>query len=558
MTLAQANAAFHPRFPRFDDYTDHEERLGATGSIQWKPTDKTLITFDALYADFKATREERYLEAPSFSVSGGCTAATTASGTCGIAQTDVVSATIDPTTNTITKGTFNNVDLRVEDRFDKLDTKFTQFTLAGNHEFNDQWKADFVIGHARSDFTNPIQTTLTFDQLNVQNYSYDYTQGRVPLLSYGSANLTSPSAWTLTQIRERPQTALNTYDSGEVDVHYTPFEPVIFSAGLDYKKYDYNTTELRRSNGTTANQEAVIPAGIAAIPLTTYSQVTTLNTKGLDAPAGTAVNWLVPNLGVANGLLSLYDQTAFGGAFHLGPEPALGNNNSVREKDTGGYVQADWHTQIGTMPFRGNLGIRYVKTDETASGFTFVGGQPVAITADRSYSNTLPSLNMSLEPFHNFLVRFAAAKVMARPNLGSLTPSVTVSVSGSSHTVTAGNPNLDPFLAKAYDLSFEYYFKRDSLISVAFFRKDIENFVQTKQITSVFHNNAFGIPDNVATAACNGQTGCDVTTTPWTFTVPVNTSGGPLEGYELNYQQAFTFLPGPARQHRGAAQLHPR
>ena len=133
---------------------------------------------------------------------------------------------------------------------------------------------------------------------------------------------------------------------------------------------------------------------------------------------------------------------------------------------------------------------------------------------------------------------------MARPNLGNLTPSVTVSVSGSAHSVTAGNPNLDPFLAKAYDLSFEYYFNRDSLISVAFFKKDIENFVQTKQINSVFHNNAFGIPDSVAVAACNGQVGCDVTTTTWTFTVPVNTPGGTVDGYEINYQQAFKFLPG--------------
>ena len=544
VTLAQADAAFHPRFPRFDDYTDHEERLGATGSVQWRPSDKTLFTLDALYADFRATREERYLEAPSFSVAGACTTATSANGTCGIAQTDIVSATIDPTTNTMTKGTFNNVDLRVEDRFDELDTKFSQFTINGSHQFNDQWQGTFTAGHAKSDFTNPIQTTLTFDQLNVQNYSYDYSQGRVPLLSYGSADLNNPAAWTLTQIRERPQTAVNTYDNFQADLNYTPWEPVKFSGGLDWKKYGYTTTELRRSNGTTANQEAVIPAAIAAIPLSSYSEITSLNTKGLGAPAGTAVNWLVPNLSVANSLLSLYDQTAFGGAFHLGPEPALGNNNSVSEKDTGGYIQADWHTMLGNFPFRGNVGVRYVQTDQTASGFTFVAGAPAAITATRQYDNTLPSLNMVLEPHENFLIRFAAAKVMARPNLSNLTPSVTVSVSGSSHTVTAGNPNLNPFMAKAYDLSFEWYFSRGSLFSVALFKKDLDSFVQTKQVISVFHDNAFGIPDSVAVAACNGQTGCDTTTTPWTFTVPVNTPGGPVEGFELNYQQAFTFLPG--------------
>lgn len=542
-TLAQVNAAYHPRFPRFDDYTSHQERLGVTGALQWRPSDKTLINLDVLYADFKGTREERYLEAPSFSVGGACTAATTANRTCGIAQTDVTAATID-SANTLVKGTFNNVDLRVEDRFDELDTKFQQYTLSGEHEFNDQWKAEFVVGHAKSDFKNPIQTTLTFDQLNVQGYSYDYSLGRVPLLSYGSADLTNPAAWVLTQIRERPQTALNTFDAAQADLHFAPNEAVTVSGGLNYKKYEFVTTELRRSNGTTANQEPVIPAGVAAIPLSSYSQVTTLNTSGLDAPAGTAVNWLAPNLAVASSVLSLYDQTAFGGAFRLGIEPALGNNNSVGEKDTGGYLEASWKTEVAGMPLRGNVGVRYVKTEQTATGFGFVGGAAATIKVDREYSDTLPSLNLVLEPRENFLIRFAAAKVMARANLGSLTPGVTVNVSGANRTVTAGNPNLDPFRAKAYDLSFEWYFNRDSLISVAFFRKDLDSFVQTRQQISTFSGNAFGIPDSVAVAACGTLSGCDATTTNWTFTVPVNTPGGPVDGFEINYQQAFTFLPG--------------
>ena len=384
----------------------------------------------------------------------------------------------------------------------------------------------------------------------MQNYSYDYSQGRSPLLVYGSANLTSPSAWILTQIRERPQTALNTYDGAEANAHYAMTDVVQLEGGVNYKKYEFVTTEFRRSNGTTANQEAVIPAAVAAIPLSSYSIVSNLNVNNLGAPAGTATSWLVPNLAQANSLLSLYDQTAFGGAFHLGPEPALGNNNSVSEKDSGGYVEATWNTELAGMPFRGNVGVRYVKTEQGASGYSFLSGAPIAINVQREYSDTLPSFNAVITPFDNFLIRFAAAKVMARPNLGNLTPGATVSVSGAARTVTAGNPLLDPFRAKAYDLSFEWYFNRDSLLSLALFRKDIDSFVQTKQATAVFHNNPFGIPDSVATAACGTLAGCDTTTTAWTFSVPVNTPGGPVDGFEINYQQAFTFLPG-ALSHTG-------
>ncbi|HET9159759.1 MAG TPA: TonB-dependent receptor [Caulobacteraceae bacterium] len=541
-TLAQANAAYHPRFPRFDDYTDSQERFGATGSLQWKPSDKTEFSLDVLYADFKGTREERYLEAPSFSVGGACTGTTTANGTCGIAQTDIVSGSID-SNNTLVSGVFNNVDLRVEDRLDDLDTKFSQIGLSGEHNITDKLKVDGLIGHSRSDHTNPVQTTLTFDQLNVQGYSYDYSLGRVPLLSYGSADLSSPTAWRLTQIRERPQTALNVFDTVQANIYFEPSDMVKLSAGVDYKKYRFDTTERRRSNGTTSNQESVIPAGIAAIPISDYSQITTLDISGLGAPSGTVIHWLVPNLATAGSTLSLYDQTAFGGAFQLGPEPALGNNNSIEEQDTGGYVQADWRSELGGKPFRGNFGVRYVRTEETATGFSFLSGSPLPITAQHNYEDFLPSINVVFEPYENFIVRAAAARVMGRPNLGSLAPGATVNVSGANRTVTAGNPNLEPFRAKTYDLAFEWYFQPGSLISLALFRKEIDTFVQTKQQDSIFHGNPFGIPDNVATAACGVLAGCDTTTTNWRFTVPVNTPGGPLQGYEINYQQSFGFLP---------------
>jgi hypothetical protein len=60
----------------------------------------------------------------------------------------------------MTKGTFNDVDLRTEDRFDKLDTTFTQLTLEGSHEFSDRFKVNALIGHSDSKHKNPIQTTL--------------------------------------------------------------------------------------------------------------------------------------------------------------------------------------------------------------------------------------------------------------------------------------------------------------------------------------------------------------------------------------------------------------
>lgn len=540
-TLAQLNAAFHPRFPRFDQYEQEQERLGATVALQWAPTDKTQVSFDFLYADLDGTREERFLEAPSFSVGGACTVANRPT-TCGIADTNVLAGVIDAN-NTLISGTFDDVDLRVEDRLDELSTEFTQYSFDFVHEFSDSLRLHAVAGHSKSDHDNPVQTTLTWDQFNVDGYSYDYSQGRVPLIKYGTANLTDPAAWRLTSVRLRPQTAVNTYDTVQADIQYELTDVLTVSGGLSWKKYDFETTEMRRSNGTSTNQESVVPAAVLAIPTSTYAQLVNFPGDGLDMPAGNATSWVIPDLSVATDLLSLNDQTAFGGAWRLGPEPALGNNRSVNEEDKGGFIQVDFATELGSMPFRGNFGVRYVRTEQSATGYTFVSGSAVPITVDRTYDDTLPSMNLVLEPVEGFLVRFGAAQTMSRPDLGSLTPGATISVSGANRSVTAGNPNLDPFRAKAYDLSFEWYYTPEALVSLALFRKDVDSFVQTLSTTSTFSDNPFGLPDSVAIAACGTTPGCSPSSS-WSFSAPRNTPGGTVEGYELTFQQPLSFLPG--------------
>ena len=548
-TLAQLNTAFHPRFPRYDHYDNHNERLGVTASAQWRPTDKTLVTVDALYADLKATRREYYLEAPSFSTGGACTAANKPTS-CGVNDFNVVSATIDAN-NVLTKGVFNDVDIRMENRFDTLDTKFKQVSVKLDHEFSDQLSIAAFAGHTQSNHDNPFQTTMTFDKFNIQGFSYDYTNSRSPAIGYGTLDLTDPAGWVLRELRERKLTVDNDYDTAKVSVKYKLGEAVTFSGGVDYKKYGFNTTELRRVDaaGTTANVEVFTAAQVAALnaiaPLSSYSSIARLNGKGLSIPAGTPTAWIVPNLEKAYQLFNINDQTTLGGLFKLGAQPALTNNKSVEETDKGGFLQADFKTEIGGVPVRGNLGVRHVTTHQVAGGYTFVAGAVVPLTATRDYSDTLPSLNVVVEPVDNLMLRFSAAKTMARPELTQLSPGAAFNVAGSTRAVTAGNPSLDPYRATTYDLAAEWYFQPGALLSVAAFKKTISTFVQNVTTNQTYANNPFGLPDSAGIAACGNQTtDCNTTTTTWAFTAPVNTPGGDLNGFEINYQQPLKFLPG--------------
>ena len=525
------NQAFHPRIPRYDIYEHSQDRLGATLSLQFRPTDATDINLDILYADHEATRTESFLESPVFSTNGAS----------GIGDVDVTAWQING--NTLSYGVFDDVDVRSEFRQDELNTELRQASLSVEHHFTDSLEGRLFWGSSRSSHSNPIQTTLLWDRTNVDGYVYDYRNNNdLPLITYGAVNVADPSVWTLTQIRMRPQFVDNNFDTVSGDLEFEASPWLTLSGGVNYKNYDFISAELRRSNGTTANQESVLPAITTSTPTSNYAQIVQLSGQGLNIPGGNTMRWAAPNVNRAAGLWNLYNTSVFA----MGIEPALGNNFDIHEEDRGAWVQADWDTEIAGMSFRGNVGARYVETDQTSNGWTNSGVLPARASESRSYNDTLPALNMVLEPVENVLIRFGAAEVMSRPNLSQLNPGAAVSVSGSNRTVTLGNPDLEPFRATAYDLAVEWYFHDQGLLSVAYFHKDIDSFIQTSRTDAAFTGNPYGIPDSVATAACPGgvNTASCNPTLLWQFNRPDNTQGGPVSGYEISAQVPFFFLPG--------------
>jgi iron complex outermembrane receptor protein len=527
------DSAFHPRFPRYDLYQDDQSRFGATLSLQWKPNDDNLFTLDGLHSYWSGTRQEQYLEAPGFSGTGKCSSVNCVS----IANIKVLTEDIT-SQGVLDSGTFNGVDARVEDRVDHLHTNFDQVTLNGQNRFNDKFNIDELVGWSKSDFENPIQTTLGYDQFNVQNFSYSYANSRVPMLNFGAADLTANGPWVLTEVRERPQSTVNTYYTGQINLHYKVDEPLTISAGFQFKEYKFQTTSMRLVNGESVTATNAY-AGMLTTPISSYSQTATLAGSGVNAPAGSSTTWITPSVALAQGVFGLYTNPLFA----LSTTGDLGNNAGVVERDYGGYIQADFKFDALGRPLRGNVGVRDVSTQQHSSGFSFVGGVQQAVTTDRTYNEILPSLNLVWEIRDDMQVRVSASRVMARPDLTSLVASTSVTVSGTQFNVKTGNPSLQPFLAWAYDVAWEWYPTTGSLVSVAYFRKDVSSFVTTQTVNIPFTGNPFGVPDSAAVAACGSTPGCSPAAT-WAFSVPKNTAGGWVQGVEFNVQQPLTFLPG--------------
>ena len=527
ITLAQANAAttFHPRIPRYGRLTHEQDRLGLTAALQWQISDANLISFDALYSDFNAKRDENFLEGFSFSrnLSQG-----------GKPLTRILAGELAPN-GTLVYGLFDDVDIRSESRYDELETKFGSYTLTATHELSDRWSMSELAGYSRSDYNNPIQTTITLDRANSDGYSWDFRgNDRLPAFDYGY-DVTNPSNWTFgafpggsSEIRIRPQGVDNTFQVGKIDLKFAATDEFSLKFGVDYKKYDFVSFESRRASETSV---PALPAG------TTLASLSTLLTdygSGLDIPANTPRTWLIPDLDAFARTFDIYSNT---GTFALGSitnAAARGNNRSVTEEDNGAYLQADFSFDWG-IPVRGDLGVRYAKTKQTSQGYLPAGGAPVLLTAVHEYKDVLPSLNLVGEVTPDLLVRFAAAKVMTRPALGQVTPGGTISLVGNLGVAT-GNPDLDPTRAKTYDLAVEWYFDQGALLSGALFYKDIESFVQTLTVNMPYNTSGYP-PELLAGTALNG-------TEMFAFSSPVNTEGGPLKGFEINYQQPLRFLPG--------------
>ncbi len=514
---------FHPRLPRYGVIEHEQERLGATLSLQLKATEDTQVNFDVLYADFDATRGENFLQAQSFSRAGN-----------GKPQTIVRDGVVDANGNLV-YGVFDGVDLRAESRYDELSTRFTQYNLELGHRFSDNVRLDAMFGASDSRFDNPIQTTITLERANVNGYSWDYRgDSRLPVINYGF-DVANPANWSWlttapnsqgSEIRLRPQSADNGFRTGRADLTWDANETWSFKGGLSLKDYTFDTTELRRAS------ETVVPALPAGTNLASLTRL--IGLSGTNPGGGTPLTWSIPNVQAFADLLGIYCNC---GTYALSTDAARGNNASVGEESLSGYLQADFDTELLGRGFSGSFGLRHVRTEQTSTGIGVVSGLPQNITVERDYSDTLPSLNLSWSVADDLLLRFGAAKVMARPGLGNLSPGVNITVSGSSRTVSGQNPLLEPFRATTYDLGLEWYFAEDALLSAAFFYKDIDSFVQTTRATGTFDQNPFGLPAGLRPPTTSPQDS-------WEFTFPVNTPGGPLKGYELNYQQPFSFLPG--------------
>lgn len=207
---------------------------------------------------------------------------------------------------------------------------------------------------------------------------------------------------------------------------------------------------------------------------------------------------------------------------------------AVGEKAWAGYAMANMEGN----KWRGNVGVRYVRTEQTSEGAQVRSdgaidnpfGRYNALKIERTYDDVLPSLNVAFDLNDDLVLRFAAAKVMARPDFTDVAPRSSLNI--GALTGSSGNPDLDPYRANQADLSLEWYRNNDSIVAGAIYYKDIKSFITDRPVVQTVL-----IQTGTPAATCSAPVGVDLYNCPFTINQRANGGGGKIQGLELSVTQ---------------------
>jgi TonB-dependent receptor len=552
-----------------------ETRNGYVAAIEWRPVDNFTLSADAFLSRFDSESFAR-----GFRVKlGGPSAAYANPILDGNA---VIGGAVNRTTNSFMRVETVNDDNQDSDEVDS-------FGVNANWEVTDKLtvSADVSLSSAKSDFRNGLLWALVAEDANAENPVLDTNVS----LNYQLNGLNLPDigfnqAEYFTDIDKMMVSKYGIYPFQNED-ELTAFR-LDFDYELDSDWFSSIEFGVRYSDREYSNDRSVFEYGNDGAfsslesPLRlTDDMVNVVDWQGdfsyfpsylaIDLQKALAA-WFpngapqpVQTWGNADGVVDLDgDGNPDSQGYTTNYSWSVLQSGSVYEKVLSAYLMVNINGELGDLPVTGNIGIRRVDTDQSATILENVNGNPsfgaqnivdeIGIVNNlyspnvlgEKYTDYLPSLNLNFALTDNQQLRFAAAKVMSRAPINRLAGDASASVNndGEINGSSTNNPFLRPFYANQFDLSYEYYFEEtDGAFVVAGFYKNIDSFIDTIAIEGFdFAAAGFNVPETIE----DPVSGELIETTNGVYTTAVNNAnGGYIRGLELAYTQVFSFLPEP-------------
>ncbi|MEN7343807.1 MAG: TonB-dependent receptor [Pseudomonadota bacterium] len=573
-SVADIPFAYIPRDHRYRQNTTSDEREAIFGSVQFQPNDRIDVLFDFQYSE----RDQRELRKDL---------------QWGSTQEDLSSLTSNPNTGVVTSSVSESVIHSFTTDFQRLE-EYSGFGI--NLDFSLTDKLTLNLDYAVSDTTRTetdyeLRLGATHDNLiggNRDDFTLrlDTNQGGsgvaiATILNDGGNGfeVTDPSYFNArdrARLRARQITRENTLDALRADLTYEPESGPIrnIKAGARLSSMEYlELGGLRNAPGLSLfeDEDLVTPNGGADNAVTDailgnvlacadgsfpengfLSNVTDQNliTNASSGTSGSGFATFNFNC-AANALLANYGGLS---AVQLQNGITTGTND-VTEDTFAFYVQADFDTNWGDLPVRGNFGVRFVDTEITSVGyrgpitveeidgvgFVVTEGDPGDLgfetdTQKNGYTEILPSFTLVADLRDDLILRTGVFRGMSRPDpnaygngraiqdndVGNAYTTLSEAVNGISAT---GNPFLRPILSNNVDLGLEWYPNDDTVIAGLVYWKKFNGAFETVAQTETFNldgNQVQGIVE----------------------TTQISDDKSSITGFEVTLTHAFDYLPG--------------
>lgn len=486
-SLAAQGVSIYPTAIRPTLEREDRKRLGLAASFQYRPSEATELTFDALYTHLDDHYDELTYSA-DYDMSRLVAGTAVVQGGALIGGTTATSTQIGREVSDLTH--------------DNL-----MLALGAKHRIG-EWtlSADAVFAQAYSDTSKPITRTRLLGSTGQSTFAMTKARDAISGVTFLTADLDNPSLLPFRRIEYRVNDALDEERAVQFDaerpVAWGPVTRMAFGAKYRERKRDYDRADI---NYTTNLAGRIFDASyFDPFPVSGFL-------GGVDGALPRS--WAMPDPAA---FWALADKSQTGSA-----RADQRNSYHVSEDIAAAYGLADLDTMLFGRPLRGQFGVRAARTKQVSAGHADNGRAAIPVRFEKTYTDVLPTANLAMDLSDNLMARVAIAKVITRPSLADLAPRLTLNSSGTVLTAVGGNPQLKPFEAWQYDATLEWYFAPGSALIAGAFYKDITTFVYSQRTNFVV----------------DGQS--------YLLTSPTNGGEASIKGLEFAYQHLFKTLPVP-------------
>jgi len=397
-------------------------------------------------------------------------------------------------------GTPNNRNARLERQ------RTMDFTLGGEHLFG-KLNMDWSLNYAKASENRPNERYIDY-QLKKQKFIPDLSNERKPLYTpQEGSEMYLNDDFSLKEVTEEFE------DIQEKDLKFKLNFALPLAKGQYGNKLRFGGKVTRKSKDKDKDFYAYTPLDEDGFDANSLNNAVNQNRDGYIPGAQYKVGSFISKEYL--GKLDLNDASLF--EKKQDPEEVAASYNA-KEVVSAGYLRFD--QKIGKQWVL-MAGVRLENTHVKYAGYEYDADAKEANRTPSStddYLNVLPSILVKYNISDDFKVRASFTNTIARPKYSDLVPSSIID--RSNHSLTLGNPDLDPTISYNFDLSSEYYFKSIGLVSAGIFYKKINDFIVEQTLRNYNYNG----------------------TTYTTFTQPQNSGDANLFGVELSYQRSFNFI----------------